>query len=316
MKSINISILCPRSEFTVDQLQKMAFAGQVSFVDSDKENSLPELVKLSRHADLVAFPAVKIGKHAADWLSTILEAAHEVKGIALNTVHADCIDRQFCKEKNIAVTVVPDCTMEAVAEHVLTFLLDCSKRIILNDRSTYGRRYEPQLGRELKGSALGIIGYSEVARRVAELAIAFGMIVYTCDQQGERIENANRTTIDILLTNSDLITLHLPDSEENNKFLSKERIAQMKPGAIVINLANRSLVNEWAMAKALESGQVDQYVFEADSIKHSPLKGIDRALMFKPFSRDTLQAIKRNRESWASTIASLAQGTPRNLVNL
>ena len=311
-----IAVLCPRSEFTINQLQKMEFLQQVSFIDKIKENSLPELVKLSRHSDVIGFCPDKIGKHAPEWLSTILEASHEVKGVALNTVHADCIDRQYFNERNITVTVVPDCTMEAVAEHFIAMLLDCSKRIILNDRSTFGRRYKPQLGRELKGSVLGIIGYSEVARRVAELAMAFGMIVCTCNQQGERIENANRTTIDPLLAKSDMVTLHLPDTEENNKFLSKEKIAQLKPGAIVINLSSRSLVNEFAMAKAMEAGLVDQYCFEAESIKHSPLKGVDRAIMLKPFSRNTIQAIKRNREVWVDNIVTLARGTPRNAVSL
>lgn len=102
----NISILCSRDEFTDEQLIKLSLAGQVSSVDSKSESSLKDLIKLSRNAD-------KIGKHASDWLFEILEKSPRVKGLALNTVHADYVNEECCRERGIRVFTVHDYEIEA-----------------------------------------------------------------------------------------------------------------------------------------------------------------------------------------------------------
>ena len=166
----NISILYPKSEFSFNQLQKLSFAGQVSFVESGKENELNELVRIAKGADIIAFPGESIGKRASEWLFEILEKSPNVKGLALNTTHADYVDINYCNERGIKITNVPDWTTGAVAEHVLALLLSTAKRIIINDRRTYQRRYQPELGHELSGKILGIIGLSPSGLRVAQLA--------------------------------------------------------------------------------------------------------------------------------------------------
>ena len=255
----NISILYPKSEFASEQLLKLGLAGQVSFVESGKENELNELVRIAKGADIIAFPGESIGKRASEWLSEILEKAPNVKGLALNTTHADYVNAEYCKKRGIRVFTVSDYKIEAVAEHVMLLLLGSAKRMFINDRRTYRRRYLPESGFEIG-----------------------------------------------LLCNSAMLTLHLPNTEENKKFLNRERISRLKSKAIVINLAGREIVDEREMSKALLSGDVSQYLFEGDSLHKSPLEDIETAIMFKPFSGNTFESLKRKGDSWVINVSNLA----------
>ncbi len=298
----NISILYPKSEFTFDQLQKLEYAGQVSFIESGSESSLKDLIKLSKDADIIAFSPDRIGKQASEWLSEILEKSPNVKGLALNTTHADYINEEYCRERGIRVFTVSDYKIEAVAEHVMLLLLGSAKRLFINDRRTYRRKYQPEPGFEIRGRRLGIIGSDRTAERVAQLAKALGMTVYAT----ERFEEAYIDSPAGLLCNSAILTLHLPNTEENKKFLNKERISRLKDNAIVINLAGREIVDEKEMSKALLSGAISQYLFEGDSLHKSPLEDIETAIMFKPFSGLTYEALRRKGDLWTINICNLA----------
>ncbi len=295
----NISILCPESEFTQEQLEKLQFAGQVSFADSKRMSSLKDLIRISKGADIIGFSPDQYGKHTSEYLSEILKASPNIKGLAVNTDHTNYVDMEYCTERGIKVIPILDYTAEAVAEHVILLLLGCAKRLFINDRRTYRRKYQPELGFEIRGRSLGVIGTNQEAQRVILLARAIGMIVYSTD----RFEGAIRQPS---VFHNDMVSIHLPNSEENKKFLSKEEIACLHEGAIVINLSGRELVDERAMAEALKTGKVAQYVFEAESMGHSLLENIETALLFKPFSRHTRESIVRNRYEWVKNIANLA----------
>jgi phosphoglycerate dehydrogenase-like enzyme len=299
MKTHNITVLSPESEFADERLLKLKFAGTVTFMDSKRQSSLKDLIKISKNADIIAFNPDEFGKYASRYLSEILKASPNVKGLALNTNHADYVDMEYCRERGIKVVPILDYTAEAVAEHVILLLLGCAKRLFINDRRTYRRRYQPELGFEIRGRTLGVIGTNQEAQRVMQLAGAMGMIVYTT----ERSEWSVRQPF---VFHNDMITIHLPNTEENKKFLSKEKINRLKEGTIVINLSGRELVHEGAMSEALKSGKVAQYAFEAESLHKSPLEGIETALMFKPFSRLTRESVARNRYEWVRNIANLA----------
>lgn len=298
----NITILCPKSEFTFKQLQKLSYAGQVSFIDSGSESSLKDLIKLSQNADILGFSPSKIGKRASEWLFEILEKAPNVKGLALNTVHADYVNEEYCKERGIRVFTVSDYKIEAVAEHVMLLLLGSAKRLIINDRRTYRRKYQSEPGFEIIGKRLGVVGSDRTAARVVQRVKALGMAVYAT----EHFDGAYIDTIGGLLSNSDFLSLHLPNTEENKRFLNKERISILKDKAIVINLSGREIVDEREMSKALLSGDVSQYLFEGDSLHKSPLEDVETAIMFKPFSGYTHESLKRRGDSWVISIANLA----------
>ena len=312
----NISILFPKSDFTSEQLQKLSFAGQVTFIECGKEDGLEEMIKTCRGADIIAFPAEKLGKMATPWLLEILEKVSTIKAVALNTTHSYCVDRAYCIENEITVTTVPDHSTEAVAEHIVGLLVATAKRIIINDRRTYSRKYVPELGFNIRGKTLGIINVDGVGERVATIAKAFGMQVLLYNEAPFRMEGTERQSLDEVLYKSDLLVLNLPNIKENELFLNKERIGRLKDKAIVINMAGKELVDEKAMCKALIKGTVAQYVFESLSMRRSPLENIETAIRLKPFSKLTIDSLMMNREWVVKNVQGLSVGKPYNRVSL
>jgi lactate dehydrogenase-like 2-hydroxyacid dehydrogenase len=145
------------------------------------------------------------------------------------------------------------------------------------------------------------------------LASAIGMIVYTPDRQDQ---GTIRKPLNILLSNSDFFTLHLPDEEQSKKFLNKETIRRLKTGVMVINIGNRDFVDEKAINQALTTRKIDTYCFEAQSWGKSPLKGNEFAIMLKPFSSYTQQTIERNQEAMVDNIEYIARGIPYSKLEL
>lgn len=313
------TIFCPKEEFKQEWQYKLSGVGEVIYTDSRREYPLEELIKLCKKSEILAFDPDNIGgfEKAPARLIKLLEAMPNIKGLALSTTAFGYIDKEYCKKRNIIVTNVPYYSTESVAEHTLAMILGCAKRIFLADRRTQKRKYRLEMGRELRSMRVGIIGLGHIGTRTAELCKAVGAHVITWNRTIKRMEHiARQAKPEDLLVKADVVVLHLAENEETKLFLSKERVNMLKKGAIVINTADRSLVDEKAMAEVLKSGRVDQYCFEGESLKKSPLEGIETAIMFKGFGWFTKEALERNKEIWVNNIVGIAKGRPHNPVSL
>lgn len=313
-----IVVLCPQIEFSEELQRRLARLGEITYTDSKREYPLDELIKLAKKADILGFDPDCVGgiEKAPSRLQTLLESMPNIKGLALNTAGYEYINNEYLKKRDIVVSNAPYYYVEAIAQQTIAFLLGCTKRIFLADRRTYKRKYRLELGRELRSLSIGIIGLGQVGSRVAQLAQGFGASVSAYNRTLKRMQFVYRGTVGEILGTSDAILIHLALNEETTGFLSKERISLIQEGAIVINMVHRSLVDEKAMAEALKSGRVDQYCFEAESIKGSPLEGIETALMFKPFGWYTKEALNRNKEILVKNIEGLTRGKPTNNISL
>jgi lactate dehydrogenase-like 2-hydroxyacid dehydrogenase len=300
----NITVLCPRDQFSLEQLQKLELAGSVTYLVG--EATLHEMKRISKEAEIIGFNPEKLGKEARLWIAEILEHSPNVKGLAVNTVEYGYVDEEYCKLRGIRILGVHETNGEAVFEHTILLLLACAKRFIINEKRTFKRRFLYEDGVELRGKTLGIIGMNEVGAKVAKIAIDLGMRVYLWNEQPIRMAGVERQELSRVLSSSDLITIHLPDTEVNKKFLSKEKIGWINDGAIVINLSSKDLVDEKAMAEALKKGVVGQYVCESESTNKSPLQGIEMAHITKPYSKLTREARVRNYNEWVRSISNLA----------
>lgn len=314
----NIVVLQPKSEFSDALQDTLTRLGEVTYIDSLREYSLEELIPLVKKADILAFDPDCVGglEKAQSRLQTLLESMPNLKGLALNTSGFDYLNKEYLKERGIVVSNAPYYYVEAIAQHTIALLTGCAKRIFLADRRTQKRKYRLELGLEPRSLSVGIIGLGHIGERVVKLAQGLDICVSAYNRSTKPMEHIRRRTVDEILHTSDAILLHLALNEETTGFLSKERIARIKEGAIVINTADRRLVDERAMAEALRSGKVDQYCFEAESTKGSPLEGIETALAFKPFGWYTREALQRNREIWVKNITELCRGNPKNMVSL
>ena len=194
----------------------------------------------------------------------------------------------------------------AAAEFAVLLLLGSARRIFINDWKSQKRMYKWELGSELAGKTLGIVGVDAVAERIIRIAKPFGVRIFICNEPPARVEEAERKSLGEILCHSDLIILNLLNNEENKGFLSKEKINCLKQGAVVVNLTEQAIVDEKAMVEALKSKRIDQYVFETDKIKPSPLDKIENAVAFKKLSGYTKESADRSRSAWVKNISDMA----------
>lgn len=182
----------------------------------------------------------------------LMEHAPNLKYIGSTATGYNNIDIAAARDLGIAVTNIPAYSTESVAQHTIALLLELTNHVGLHNDSvqagdwcrcehfSYWRRPVVLLA----GMSLGIIGYGSIGARVARIAEALGMTVniYSRDREAA--------------IRSDVVSLHCPLTEDNVKMINEDFIAQMKPGAFLINTARGGLVDEGALAKALNDGRL------------------------------------------------------------
>lgn len=256
----------------------------------------------------------------------ILEAARGVKLVHFGSVGYDNIDLEAATELGVPVANNPGWASIAVAEHTLMLILSTLKKALYVYTKTVqkgweqGERFrffgEP---RELRGKTLGILGLGAIGREVAKLAGAFGAkILYN---KRSRLPGAEEEelgveyrTFDRLLEESDIITVHVPLTDETRGMIGKDEIAKMKDGAIIVNTARNEVVDESAVREALKEGKLSGWGtdFEPDS----PLTGLDHIMMTPHTATITKEALARSFKQFFDNICRLLEGNkPDFLVN-
>ncbi len=190
----------------------------------------------------------------------ILSKLETLRLVATRSTGFDHIDLETCKKRGILVCNVPTYSEDTVAEHTFALLLSLSRNI----HDSYERTRQGDFtcegisGFDLKGKTLGVLGTGRIGRSVIQIARGFGMNILAYD----RYPNADTaatlgfqyTDSINLLQKSDVVTLHLPLNEETYHFLNKDKIDNMKKGAVVINTARGGLIDTEALTQALLKG--------------------------------------------------------------
>jgi D-3-phosphoglycerate dehydrogenase len=218
----------------------------------------------------------------------VIAAARRLKVIGRAGIGVDNIDVEAASERGIRVVNTPGATTTSVAELTLGALLSLARSLHVADASMRRgewRRSEMQ-GFELKGKLLGIVGFGRIGREVARLAQAFGMRVVATDPYLEESHAAgvHLHTLDDVLSRADFVTIHVPLSDDSVGLLGRDQIARMKRGAYLLNLSRGGLVDEAALADALDSGHLagcalDTYAEEPPGESLDRLRGNPRALL-------------------------------------
>ena len=178
-------------------------------------------------------------------------------GVGVNT-----IDRVAAAKAGIAVANMPGTNTAAVAEHTLALMLATLRRVASFDAATRAGRgwqigVEDALGLgEIGGSRIGFIGYGGVPQRLTPALQALGAEVRFWNRSPRPDATAMAMPLDELLATSDILSLHLPLTAETRQILDRDRLAQLKPGAILINTARGELIDQDALAEALQSGRL------------------------------------------------------------
>jgi glyoxylate reductase len=215
----------------------------------------------------------------------VLDAAGKgLKIVANYAVGYDNIDLEACRARGVAVTNTPDTLVETTADLAFGLILAAPRRNAAGPRHIRaGRpwewRWDFMLGRDVSGATLGIVGLGSIGRAVARRAQGFSMrIVYTnrseIPEAVERELGAQRVTFEELLEQADIITLHCPLTPETRHLIDARALARMKETAILVNTARGPIVDEAALAAALQRRQIAGAgldVFEREPAVHPGL---------------------------------------------
>jgi D-3-phosphoglycerate dehydrogenase / 2-oxoglutarate reductase len=181
----------------------------------------------------------------------VLQNAKSLRVISRCGAGLDNVDMGAAHARGISVCNTPDAPAAAVAELVIGLMLACLRHLPVQDRAIRAGRWDRPMGGLLSTQAVGLIGYGRIGQRVAQLASAFGAHVQYHDPAHDK-----SVSLHDLLTQSDIISLHLPYHVDTHHLLDMQNIQIMKKGAILINAARGGLVDEAALEQALQSGHL------------------------------------------------------------
>ena len=314
---MNIVIFSPAADFTKEQQEQLATSGTITYSESPMEHPAEYFINLAKNADVIGIDPDNVGgfEGANEKVTAILEGLPTLKGVALSTTSFGWIDRKYCRKRNINVTNIPGYSRESVAEHTLALLLNLAKRILITDRRTQKGAYKMELGFELKGKTLGIIGIGNIGSRLAELAQGIGMQVIAFNRTPTQVPGVTMKSLDDVLRESDAIAFHVTHEDANMNMIKAAHIAKMKDGVILVNTADRGVIDEAALAAALRSGKIYGYAYEGSDLVHTPLAGIENAIGLKGFGWYTRESLKNLYQIWVNSMIALAKGAPINVVN-
>ena len=277
----------------------------------------------------------------------VLESFPNLKMIATRSTGYDHLDLGACKAKGVMVANVPSYGEETVAEYAFALMLTLSRKIF----ESYDRIKETgsfdltgMRGFDLNGKTLGIIGTGKIGKNVIEIANGFNMKVIAYDKFPDEVYRQKMgyeyLSFDEVLTQADILTLHVPFLPENEHLINTESIAKMKKGVYLINTARGVLVDTEALLQALKDGQIAGAgldVLEEEGVIKDELNFLTRHfnqndhnlrtilenhvlvdlpnVVVTPHNAfNTWEALKRILNTTLENIKSFSAGTPQNLV--
>lgn len=256
--------------------------------------------------------------------SQVINAGNELKILAKSGVGVDNIDLTAADEKGIYVTNTPGAVETAVAESTMGMILSLCRNICIgNDLQKQGEW--PRLcGSELTEKTLGIVGLGNIGKKVAKMAAGFDMRIFGydpyadsdfCSQNGITL-----CTLDELLENSDIVTLHAPYNKANHNMIDREALEKMKPEAYLINASRGGLIDEDALYVALlkkhiAGAALDCYKKEPTTVS-MPLFELDNCIVTPHIAGYSKEANYRVGMIVAKNIIAACNGdVPLNVVN-
>ena len=217
----------------------------------------------------------------------VVDAAPNLKVIANVAVGYNNIDVGYARSRGIAVTNTPDVLTESVADFTWALILAVTRRLSEGERllrrgAWKGWALDFMLGTELRGKQLGLIGMGRIARAVAARAPAFGMRVAFASRRDMAVDGAELLSIDRLLNTSDIVSLHVPLTPETHHLIDKRSLARMKRSAYLINTSLGPVIDESALAWALQQHLIAGAaldVYEHEPAIHPDLLPLENVLL-------------------------------------
>jgi len=254
----------------------------------------------------------------------------KLKYIGVLATGYDVVDIRAAAERNIVVSNVPEYGTDSVAQHVFALVLELAHRTGSHSESVHRGEWAaspdfcywryPLV--ELAGKTMGIVGAGRIGLRTARIAAAFGMRVIAYSRSGAKdsdIPDLRWGTLDELLRESDVVSLHCPLTPQTEGMINKQALSLMKKTAFLINTARGKLINEQDLAEALESGAIagaglDVLSSEPPRPDH-PLYNAKNCIITPHIAWATIEARRRLMAVTTDNVRAFLAGSPQNVVN-
>ena len=281
-----------------------------------------EVVLRAKDAEIVLTNKVCLRKQE-------IEQLPKLKYIGVLATGYNVVDLEAAREHGIIVTNVPAYSTESVAQMVFAHLLTITNRTEhyarLNREGNWSSCpdfcYWDTPLTELAGKTLGIVGLGNIGRRVAVIAQAFGMkvVAYTSKAADQLSSGIRKRTIDELLKESDVVTLHCPLAPGTHHLINSQTLQMMKPSAILINTGRGPLVNDQDVADALKANRLRAYCADVLSEEppraDNPLLPCENAFITPHIAWATMEARSRLIDVAIGNVKAFIDGQPVNVVS-
>ena len=262
--------------------------------------------------------------------AAILDQLPNLKFIAVSATGHDCVDGGAAAKQEIPVANVPSYGTPSVAQFTFALLLELCHRVALHDEAVHAGEWQscgsfsfwktPQI--ELQGSTLGIIGFGRIGQQVARIGNAFGMQILAASRHRQNAPNDvsfEWAIPDEIASRADVVTLHCSLNENSKEMINREFLSQMRPSAFLLNTSRGPLINEVALAEALNDNQLAGAAVDVASVEpitdDNPLLTARNCLITPHMAWSSLAARRRMMQITADNIRNFQAGTPSNIVN-
>jgi glycerate dehydrogenase len=295
---------------------ELARQGTLTVYDRTPE---PRIIERARPADILLTNKTPLTASALAQLPAL-------QFISVMATGYNIVDVVAARQRGIPVSNVAEYGSDSVAQHVFALLLELCHQVAEHSAAVHAGEWAatpdfcfwttPPL--ELVGLTMGIVGCGRIGRRVAALAGAFGMHVIAASRGVAPMPDVPRASVEEVFARSDVVSLHCPLTAANAGFVNQHLLGRMKPSAFFINTARGGLVNEAALAAALNAGQLAGAAVDVVSVEpmrpDNPLLGARRCIITPHIAWASLAARQRLMAQTVRNVAAFLSGRPINLV--
>lgn len=288
-----------------------------------ERTSPDEIIKRAKGADILIVNKTIIDRDILNALSP------ELKYIGLQSTGYNVVDCAYARQLGITVCNIPAYSTNAVAQLVFAFILQITNEVTLHsDAVKHGEWCDcPDFCfwkkplTELDGKTIGIVGFGSIGQRVASIAMAFGMrvLAYNPRPKDKGELNVSFVSMDELLSQSDIVTCHCPLTPETEGLINKENISRMKKSSILINTSRGPVVDEQALADALNNDELQAAGLDVLKVepasRNNPLLTAKNCYITPHIAWAAKETRARLLKILEDNIVAYLNGNPQNVVN-
>ena len=302
---------------TEEYIKRLRALGELEIYDS-VPTSQDEFIERIKDAEVII-----VGRYGVD--AKALRSAPKLKMISLWQTGFDNVDMEAATERGVIISNVPNYAFDSVAEYVFALSLDLLRRVRLADmnlrKGIFNWKY--YVGNQLMSKTIGVLGTGDIGKRVIQIAHGFNMNVLsvTAHPSPERAQalGVKFVDLDTLLSESDIVTLHLPLTPETEHMINAKELAKMKSTAILITTSRGKVVDEAALIEALRDKKIAGAgldVFEKEPLPmDSPLLKMDNVVLTPHIAFLSEESLDECTYMSIENVEMFIKGKPQNVVN-